>query len=312
MRPETSPDDVAGMERAVGILTATGGFASHAAVVARGWGKPAVVGASEVRVGTDGISVDGRSLAGGDVLSIDGATGEVFEGVASGVATVVPEAKVLLGWARELGIRIGEGGRGAGADRAGRPRRPMASPQPTTRCGRCSSRATRSPTSWGMRSAWHPGEAQALLDALVADGTAEAGAGAFRLTAVGREQATALIAEDREAWGADAATGALDAFLDLDQRMKAIVTDWQTRGPRDAQRPHGRGLRRLGPRSPRGPPSRRRGVAGAARGRAPAPGALRRAARARPLRPRRPATGSTSRRRASTATTAPGSSSTRT
>ncbi len=74
-------------------------------------------------------------------------------------------------------------------------------------------------------------EAQALLDALVADGTAEAGAGAFRLTAVGREQATALIAEDRETWGADAATGALDAFLDLDQRMKAVVTDWQTRGP---------------------------------------------------------------------------------
>ena len=62
VRPETSPDDVAGMERAVGILTATGGFASHAAVVARGWGKPAVVGATEVRVGTDGVSVAGRSL----------------------------------------------------------------------------------------------------------------------------------------------------------------------------------------------------------------------------------------------------------
>ena len=70
-----------------------------------------------------------------------------------------------------------------------------------------------------------------MLDTLVADATAEPGAGAFRLTGPGREQATTLIAADREQWGADAATAALDAFLNLDRRMKGIVTDWQTRGP---------------------------------------------------------------------------------
>ena len=214
------------MERAAGILTATGGFASHAAVVARGWGKPAVVGAAEVRVGADGISIDGRSFPEGTVLSIDGATGDVFEGVASGVASVVPEAKTLLGWARELGIPIGE------AEEA-----PDAPSRPTSPGSASADDAIRvllvkgyaQPDQLGHALGVAPDEAQALLDGLVADGTAEAGAGSFRLTSPGRERASALLAEDRESWGADAATGALDAFLDLDRRMKTVVTDWQMR-----------------------------------------------------------------------------------
>ena len=225
VRPETSPDDVAGMERAIGILTATGGFASHAAVVARGWGKPAVVGASEVRVAGDGIAIGDRSFPEGSVLSIDGATGEVFEGVAAGVSTVVPEARVLLGWARELGISIG-----VGEDEAA----------PGAMTGDASAddalrallvKGYAQPDQLGHALGVAAEQAQALLDALVSDGSAEAGAGAFRLTAAGRDRATALLADDRATWGVDAATGALDAFLDLDQRMKAIVTDWQMRGP---------------------------------------------------------------------------------
>ena len=73
--------------------------------------------------------------------------------------------------------------------------------------------------------------ATALLDGLVADGRAEPGAGAFRLTSAGREAALALLAEDRAAWGPAAAGTALDAFLDLDRRMKDIVTAWQMTGP---------------------------------------------------------------------------------
>jgi pyruvate,orthophosphate dikinase len=226
VRPETSPDDVAGMERAVGILTSTGGFASHAAVVARGWGKPAVVGAADVRVGADTLSIDGRSLPEGTILSIDGATGDVFEGVASGVATVVPEAKVLLGWARELGIPIGEAAEAPAEETlAGG----VASAEDAVRALLVKGYAQ--PDQLGHALGVAPDEALALLDALVADGTAEAGAGAFRLTASGRDRATSLLAEDRDAWGADAAKAALDAFLALDQRMKAVVTDWQTRGP---------------------------------------------------------------------------------
>ena len=63
VRAETSPDDVHGMSRAAGILTAQGGLASHAAVVARGWGIPAVVGAAGLRLGDGGVEVGGRTLA---------------------------------------------------------------------------------------------------------------------------------------------------------------------------------------------------------------------------------------------------------
>ncbi len=90
VRDETSPEDVEGMHSATGILTATGGRSSHAAVVAVGWGKPCVVGAGEmhidVKAGT--LKVGGRTLTREDTLSIDGATGQVFLGV---IPTIEPE-----------------------------------------------------------------------------------------------------------------------------------------------------------------------------------------------------------------------------
>ena len=126
VRAETSPDDVHGMQRSRGILTSTGGFASHAAVVARGWGIPAVVGASDVVIGDGVVVIGGRELPAGAVITIDGTSGEVFEGIASGVEVVVPEAKVLLGWARDLGIAVPAGsrrdGHGRGWSRAARSR----------------------------------------------------------------------------------------------------------------------------------------------------------------------------------------------
>ncbi|MGD9988489.1 pyruvate, phosphate dikinase [Pseudonocardia sp.] len=82
VRPETSPEDVHGMAVSVGILTSTGGLVSHAAVVARGWGVPAVVGAGELVVGA--ADVRDRSgavlFAAGDSITIDGTTGEVWRG----------------------------------------------------------------------------------------------------------------------------------------------------------------------------------------------------------------------------------------
>ncbi|HET7828821.1 MAG TPA: PEP-utilizing enzyme, partial [Candidatus Limnocylindrales bacterium] len=222
VRPETSPDDVAGMERAVGILTATGGFASHAAVVARGWGKPAVVGASEVVVRADGVTIGDRSFDEGAVLSIDGATGEVFEGVAAGAATVVPEARTLLAWARELGIPVGEAEHAPGAASSGAVE---AGTDDALRA--LLVRGYAEPAQLGHALGLAPDAAQPLLDSLVAAGHAEVAAGSFRLTAAGREAAGALVATDRDAWGHDAASAALEAFLDLDRRMKSIVTDWQ-------------------------------------------------------------------------------------
>src|SRR4029077_10868507 len=80
VRPETSPDDVHGMIPAQGVLTSRGGKTSHAAVVARGMGKPAVVGADAVHVDLANrtMEVDGKTIREGEWIAIDGATGEVF------------------------------------------------------------------------------------------------------------------------------------------------------------------------------------------------------------------------------------------
>jgi pyruvate,orthophosphate dikinase len=82
VRKETSPEDVDGMHYAAGILTSTGGMTSHAAVVARGWGKCCVVGAGELNIDAThhSLTIGDRRLGPGDTLSIDGSTGEVLVG----------------------------------------------------------------------------------------------------------------------------------------------------------------------------------------------------------------------------------------
>ena len=80
VRRETSPEDIGGMHAAEGILTATGGMTSHAAVVARGMGTPCVAGCKEVVISGTGASIDGFAVNEGQWLTIDGGTGEVFDG----------------------------------------------------------------------------------------------------------------------------------------------------------------------------------------------------------------------------------------
>jgi pyruvate,orthophosphate dikinase len=111
VRPETTPDDIHGMAAARGILTSQGGKTSHAAVVARGMGKPAVTGASAlfVDVGSGRASVGEHDFAEGDLITIDGTSGEVYPGaVALEEPRPIPELDTLLGWAdefRRLGVR---------------------------------------------------------------------------------------------------------------------------------------------------------------------------------------------------------------
>jgi pyruvate, orthophosphate dikinase len=90
VRRETSPEDFHGMVTAKAILTARGGMTSHAAVVARGMGKPCVAGAQALQVDEKAsrLSVDGRSLGAGDWITVDGSTGKVFAGQA---ALIAPE-----------------------------------------------------------------------------------------------------------------------------------------------------------------------------------------------------------------------------
>src|SRR5579875_2697472 len=111
VRVETSPEDIHGMHAAAGILTTRGGMTSHAAVVARGMGRPCVAGAGELKVdGEAGVLRAGdRVVRAGEAITLDGGTGEVFAGR---VATVEPELSgdfaTLMGWAdglRRLGVR---------------------------------------------------------------------------------------------------------------------------------------------------------------------------------------------------------------
>ncbi|MEX0865894.1 MAG: pyruvate, phosphate dikinase [Pirellulales bacterium] len=110
-RRETSPEDVEGMHAAQGILTSTGGMTSHAAVVARGWGKPCVCGAGDIDIDhkKETATINGKKYTRKDVFSIDGATGEVMAGE---VGTIEPELSgdfaKLMKWAdkyRTLGVR---------------------------------------------------------------------------------------------------------------------------------------------------------------------------------------------------------------
>jgi pyruvate,orthophosphate dikinase len=111
VRVETSPEDIHGMHAARGVLTARGGMTSHAAVVARGMGRPCVSGASAVSIDLKARSlrIGSRELAEGDVITIDGSTGEVMMGE---VPTIEPELAgdfgVLMEWAdrhRRMGVR---------------------------------------------------------------------------------------------------------------------------------------------------------------------------------------------------------------
>ena len=112
VRNETSPEDVHGMQASQGILTSRGGLVSHAAVVARGWGIPAVVGADAVRISGAGFTAGGVTVAEGDVISIDGTTGQVVRGeVELSAGEAPPELETLLGWADS--IRAGKNPRRA-------------------------------------------------------------------------------------------------------------------------------------------------------------------------------------------------------
>jgi pyruvate, orthophosphate dikinase len=111
VRKETSPEDVAGMHAAQGILTSTGGKASHAAVVARGWGKPCVVGCDDVKIDEKGgtISIKGQTVKAGEFITINGTTGDVMIGKVETIPpTMTGDFSTLMGWAdqhRKLKIR---------------------------------------------------------------------------------------------------------------------------------------------------------------------------------------------------------------
>jgi pyruvate,orthophosphate dikinase len=233
VRAETSPEDVPAMAKAAGVLTSRGGLASHAAVVARGWGIPAVVGAGEVTIEDDAVVIGGMRHPVGEVLTIDGATGEVFTGEVAGTETVVPEAATLLAWAAELGIEV--------------PAEDDADGGATVTAGTADDVTDDDVLGWLYIKTISTADALAacvlttaealepVVERLEAEGLVGRVAGALQLTEAGNARAAALFDADRARLGTGPAAAALDTFLPLDERMKTTVTAWQMREVDGAQ-----------------------------------------------------------------------------
>jgi len=189
--------------------------------VARGWGIPAVVGASEVELETDGIRVGTQRLASGSQVTIDGGTGRVYPGAIGGASTVSPEAETLLAWAAELGVEIGPEAPAAPGDA-----------QQIDRSEVLLMLAIKGfalPDALAEALSSSPDLVRTALDELAEAGLAEASAGAMRPTQGGRDAAVRALAREGDGWGREAAASALDAFVELDHRVKEVVTDWQMR-----------------------------------------------------------------------------------
>ena len=229
VRAETSPEDVRGMARAAGVLTARGGLASHAAVVARGWGIPAVVGAEAVRPSDDRVEIGGQSLAIGAEITIDGSTGEIFIGQLEGAREVAPEAATLLAWAGELGVQLS----------SDRPKQTASGAAPATpaigeadaddvmRALAIKGTATREQAAETLMS--DVDHLDDLAEELVRDGIVELTGDGLRLSGDGKLKAAALFDADRAGFGAERSGAVLEAFHAFDLRVKEVVTAWQLR-----------------------------------------------------------------------------------
>ena len=229
VRAETSPDDIHGMARSSGILTSKGGLTSHAAVVARGWGIPAVVGATAVTVSNGTVIIGDHRLMAGDSLTIDGTKGEIYVGAADVRKVPTPDAAKLLAWAEEFGIQVGKPAPDTGmAATTGTPAHDGGiTPQAVIRALFIKGFAT--PPLLALAVVATEDELRPVVATMKAAGLIAETAGMCRLSDAGKARGAELMAADRARWGEAAATSALDVFIALDHRVKEIVTAWQMR-----------------------------------------------------------------------------------
>jgi pyruvate,orthophosphate dikinase len=221
VRPTTAPADVHGMAAASGILTASGGAMSHAALVARSWGIPAVCGVSDL-VFADGVTLAGEPLGEGELITLDGDEGAVYRGDQhEPQGGEPPEMAILRAWAAALGVERDEsagdtprGDGGPAADRVALLRalelRGVASIEQLAGVLLTGIDAVRSVLA----------EASDLVE------TTPRG---LQLTPTGRRWVAARLAEERRQLDLPALDAVYRAFAPLDRALKQIVTDWQMR-----------------------------------------------------------------------------------
>ncbi len=221
-RAETSPSDVHGMVGAAGLITSLGGSVSHAAVVARSWGIPAVTGAREIEVEHRGIRVGDRFIESGTLVTVDGTGGRVFVGdQLADHDHDVPELDQLRQWAVELGLELGE--------HLGSEEEPEAAHRDIGRFEVM--RALQLKGIGSIDALAHALDTDlAAVEAIVED------LGEFVLSTPrgmavappGREWVEAELASERSSVDDEVIAAAYDRFLPLNRGFKELVTHWQT------------------------------------------------------------------------------------
>jgi pyruvate,orthophosphate dikinase len=187
-----------------------------------------VVGAASVVVEPEAVLIGGTRISVGKTITIDGSTGEIFDGAVGGERVVVPEVATLLAWAAELGVPVGTAPDAAAATQAAAAGEPGgAEADDVLRALLVKGFALPDQLAVALLST--ADEMADVVDRLAADGLAEMSAGSFKLSADGKTVAAGLVARDTDAWGLAEANAALDVFLALDHRMKETVTAWQMR-----------------------------------------------------------------------------------
>jgi len=217
-REQTSPADVHGMVRAAGIVTASGGVASHAAVVARSWGIPAVTSVAGAQIDDAGLRLGDALIAEGALVTVDGGTGRLFLGDcrAAGAAEIA-ELRTLRRWRVELSA---EPAPAASAAAPGREQVTLLELARTVQLkGLCPP----------ARAAAALGATQPAIEACIAGNAASfrATPRGVMLTPDGRAWLSEQLAAERAAVAADAIESCYGRFLLLNARFKQLVSDWQ-------------------------------------------------------------------------------------
>jgi pyruvate, orthophosphate dikinase len=222
VRVDTSPEDVPSMALAAGVITARGGLTSHAAVIARDWGIPAVVSAPVCLAG-EKVIIGERTLAPGDIITIDGHTGDIFAGWLKGSSVVSPEAEVMVAWAQDEGIELGH----RVVEKTTEPSTMEPTAADVIRALALKEVATVDALASAVFSTRE--KMELLTDELARDGLVKTGTASISLTDAGKARVRGFTTADRNDWGAENAVAALDAFLKFDIEVKETVTAWQLR-----------------------------------------------------------------------------------
>jgi pyruvate,orthophosphate dikinase len=226
LRPTTSPEDVHGMVQASGIVTATGGMVSHAALVARGWGIAAVCGVEALQF-EPGLSIAGTPLLdGGALLTIDGTAGNIYLGdcVEAGQGEPI-ELQTLRRWAVEAGLELG-----GDRERSAEPEAPA-----NDMLGDVDAFAVmRALALLGFATiervaatvAASPEAVNKIIETLPQAHIGKAPRG-LHVTAEGRVWLLGQLKAERDRIDRGAAEKLYQEFMGLDTRFKQLVTDWQ-------------------------------------------------------------------------------------